>query len=271
MDEAIFSMIKDKGRNKSWAETMVFLEAEKLIYEANRVSMFHLSDSFARMDFVKEIKDVVENQFDIARKAKSDEECIQCVRTLRQETEALKEQDWQLRSKAAQLYAKVEFVRENNKIVGYIISAVSVVISGIEAYAGAMMISTMTPIGVLAGAVLVVDGINGITREAINQWQGDMTYSEGIFADAAMEAAEFMGFKAETGFAFYNAISLSAGICGILGLTLRSGARRLFRWIPTDYYRKVSKMSRPKLAMRIAGFGLKSKVIFDLISIDQND
>lgn len=42
MDELIFSMIKDKGRNKSWAETMVSLEAEKLIFEANRVSMFHL-------------------------------------------------------------------------------------------------------------------------------------------------------------------------------------------------------------------------------------
>lgn len=116
MDEAIFSMIKDKGRNKSWAETMVFLEEEKLIYEANRVSMLHLSDSFARMDFVKEIKDVVENQFDIARKAKSDEECMQCVRALRQETEALKEQDWQLRSKAAQLYAKVGLSEKTTKL-----------------------------------------------------------------------------------------------------------------------------------------------------------
>ena len=37
-----------------------------------------------------------------------------------------------LRTKAAKLYAKVEFIRENNKIVGYVISAVSVVLAGAE-------------------------------------------------------------------------------------------------------------------------------------------
>lgn len=270
MDEAIFSMIRDKGRNKSWSATMVYLEANNLISEANRVAMLHLSDSFSRMDFVKEIKDVIENQFDIAGKAKSDEECMQCVRTLRQETAALQEQDWQLRSKAAQLYAKVELVRENNKIVGYIISAVNVVLSGIAVVGGGLMISTMTPIGVLAGAILVIDGLNGISKEIINNWLGNMTYSEGVFADAAMSAAQFMGFKAESGLIAFNSASLLSGIYGILGLTLRSGSRRLFRWLPTDYYRKVSHMGRPRLAMKIVGYGLKSKVVFDLITVDKN-
>lgn len=54
-----------------------------------------------------------------------------------------------LRTKAAKLYAKVEFIRENNKIVGYVISAVSVVLAGAEIAAGFTLIGTMTPLGVL--------------------------------------------------------------------------------------------------------------------------
>ena len=55
-----------------------------------------------------------------------------------------------LRMKAAKVYAKVEFVRENNKIVGYVISAVHVVVSGAALFGGMIMMSSMTPVGVLA-------------------------------------------------------------------------------------------------------------------------
>ncbi len=70
-----------------------------------------------------------------------------------------------LRMKTAKVYAKVEFVRENNKIVGYMISAVNVVLSGAEIAVGLTLIGSMTPLGVLAGAILVTDGVNGISKE----------------------------------------------------------------------------------------------------------
>ncbi|WP_332637252.1 hypothetical protein [Enterobacter sp. 342] len=37
--------------------------------------------------------------------------------------------------------------------------------------------------------------------------------------------------------------------------------------MPVDYYRKVSTLSRPKLTMKIVGYGVKAKVIFDLMTI----
>jgi len=46
------------GRNKNWAETMVNLEARKLINTANTLSSFHLQDGLTRMKFVQEIKKV---------------------------------------------------------------------------------------------------------------------------------------------------------------------------------------------------------------------
>lgn len=83
-----------------------------------------------------------------------------CVKNLRAETENLEEQGRMLRTKAAKLYAKVEFVRENNKIVGYVISAVKIVVSGMAIFGGGVMIATGTPLGILSGAILITDGIN---------------------------------------------------------------------------------------------------------------
>ncbi|MBN7124776.1 hypothetical protein BSU01_24210 [Erwinia billingiae] len=272
MDTALLSMMQSGGRNRAWAETMVNLEARKLVNLANQLAGLHLSDGLTRMKFVEEIRGVIDQQFTSARRAVSDEECIACISTLRSEFDNLKEQDRQLRMKVAKLYAGVEFVRENNKIVGYVISAVHVVVSGVSIFGGFLMISTMGPIGALAGATLIVDGLNGISREVINTIQrAEDTPSQGIFADAAMDAAVFMGFKPETGLAFYNGTTLSASVYSIYGLATRTGAWRLFRWMPRDYYRKVETMNRPKLTMKIVSYGVRAKVVFDLLTTDNSD
>lgn len=267
MDAALLEMMRSGGRNKAWAETMVNLEARKLINIANRLSAFHLKDGLTRIQFVQEIKSVIDKQFAAARQAKSDEECLACVKNLRSEIENLEEQGRLLRNKTAKLYAKVEFVRENNRIVGYMISAVHVVLSGFAVVGGALMISTMTPVGVLAGAVLVVDGLNGLSKELITSLSDVQT--EGMFADGAMQAAEFMGFKAESGLAFYNTVTLTASVYSIWGLAKKPGAWRLFRWMPRDYFREIDTMSRPKLTMKIVGWGVQAKVIFDLLSVNE--
>lgn len=272
MDTALLSMMKSGGRNKAWAETMVNLEARKLISLANQLAGLHLSDGLTRIRFVEEIKSVVEQQFTAARQASTDEQCIACISALRTELDNLKEQDRLLRMKLAQLYAKVEFVRENNKIVGYVISAVNVVLSGVTIFGGFVMISTMGPLGILAGATLVVYGLNNISREIIHYAGPDGNApSRGIFADAAVETAVFMGFKPETGLALYNGATLGASIYSIYGLATRPGAWRLFRWMPRDYYRKVETLNRPRLTMKIVGYGVKAKVIFDLLTTDDGN
>lgn len=177
MDAALLNMIRS-GRNRNWAETMVNLEARKLINTANTLSSFHLKDGLTRLKFVQEIKYFIELQFAAARRAKSDAECMFCIKNLRAENENLQLQDKILRIKTAKIYAKVEFVRENNKIMGYVISAVQVIISG---------------------------------------------------------------------FAI------------------------VFRWLPMDYYREIDTISRPKLTMKIIGYGVKAKVIFDLLDVDSSN
>ncbi|EOS94396.1 DUF4225 domain-containing protein [Erwinia tracheiphila] len=270
MDHALLNMSRTGGRNQAWAETMVNLEARKLVSTANKLATAHLQDGLTRINFVREIQAVVEQQFAAAQRATSDEECMACIKNLRAENEILEEQGRMLRMKTAKLYAQVEFVRENNKIVGYMISAVKIIASSLTLIAGGVMIATMPAIGVLAGAILVADGANGITKE-IDILTGDTkSTSEGIFGDGAMQLAKFMGFKPESGLAAYNAISLTASVYSIVGLSRRPETWRLFRHIPADFYRKINTMSHPKLTMKIAGYGVKAKVIFDLLSKENN-
>lgn len=46
--------------NRTWSDTMVNLEARKVIETANRLSAYYLQDGLTRIKFVEEIKQVVE-------------------------------------------------------------------------------------------------------------------------------------------------------------------------------------------------------------------
>ena len=120
MDIALFP-----GQSRrQWADTMINLEARKLVNTANTVAAMHLSDSLTRLKFVDEIRKVVMQQFEAARKAKSDEECIACLKNLRTENEFLLEQSRMLKTGYARIYAEIQYVTEQNKIVGYFISGI---------------------------------------------------------------------------------------------------------------------------------------------------
>ncbi|MBH1930433.1 DUF4225 domain-containing protein [Serratia rubidaea] len=254
-------------RTNAWSATMINLEARKLINTANIVAANHLQDGLSRIQFIEDIKSLINQQFSLARKAKSDEEGIACIKSLRAENESLLEQDRLLKTRAAQLYAKVEFIRENNKVVGYVISAVQVVLAGMQVAGGVILASSMTPVGVLLGATLVIDAANTISKEVNNQLL-NKTDSQGFVADTAMSVAEFMGFRGERGLAAYKTVSLAANAYSVFGLLRKPGSWRLFYFMRSDFYRKMDSMSRPKLTMKVIGYGLNAKIVFDLLTID---
>lgn len=225
-----------------------------------------MQDGLSRIHFMEDIKSFIGKQFQMARQAKTDEECMVCIKNLKEEKENLHEQSRLLQQETAKLYAKVNFIKENNKIVGYTISAVKIIISGVSAFGGMALMATTTPIGVLAGAVLFVDSINDISKEIDQLRHGGHSRSEGIFADGAIGAAQFMGFKPENGLAVYQSVTLGASVYSIFALAKKPGAWRLFRWMPHDYQRRIVTMNRSTLTMKIVGDGVKAKVLFDLVS-----
>ena len=96
--------------------------------------------------------------------------------------------------------------------MGYVITAVNVVLAGLEVVGGFAIAATGTPIGIIAEVTLAANAYN------------------------------------------------------IFGLLRRPGTWRLFHYLPTDFYRKVETMKRPMLTMKIVGYGLKAKVVFDLMT-----
>ena len=186
-----------------------------------------------------------------------------CLRALRAENTSLLEQSRSLKTGYAKLYAEVKVVRDENKIVGYIISAVDVVVAGAAIFGGIVMMSSMTPVG----AVIVVNGLNTISREAAHNLLGDKQ-TEGIFADGSMEFAEFLGFSRQQGLGTYKTVTLFSEVYGAYGLRLKPEAQRLWYWTQPDFFRKVSGTPRPAMALKIAGWGVKAKVALDLLTIE---
>ncbi|KIS42025.1 DUF4225 domain-containing protein [Kosakonia radicincitans] len=261
MDIALFP----GQRGRAWVETMINLEARKLINTANIVGGDHLKDGLSRIRFMEDIKSFVMQQFSETRAARSDDECMQCLKNIRAENDSLLEQSRMLRTRSAQLYAKVELIKENNKIVGYMISAVKVVLAGVQISVGVAAMMTMMPVGMLAGAILVIDGANDISREINRQFMG-VPDSEGMVADGVMDVAQFMGFRRESGLGIYNSVGLAASVTTVFGAIRKPEAWRLFRWLPLDFYRTVDGMTRAKLTMKILGWGVSAKVVFELMS-----
>ena len=52
MDIALLNMAGSGRRNKAWVETMVNLEARKLVSTANTLAAFHLKDGLTKINFV---------------------------------------------------------------------------------------------------------------------------------------------------------------------------------------------------------------------------
>ena len=106
----------------------------------------HLQDGFIRIQFVDVIRAFIMAQFEAARRVQTDDDCMACLQALRAENTSLLEQSRSLKTGHGKLYAEVKVVRDENKIVGYIISAVDVVMAGAAIFGGIVMVSSMTPV-----------------------------------------------------------------------------------------------------------------------------
>ncbi|TYF48130.1 hypothetical protein DJ547_22150 [Enterobacter hormaechei] len=83
------------------------LRSRQIINTANIVGGQHLSDGLARIKFMDDIRQFVMQQFSATRAARSDEECMECLKNIRAENESLLEQSRMLRSRTAQLFAQI--------------------------------------------------------------------------------------------------------------------------------------------------------------------
>ncbi|HEN3606857.1 TPA: DUF4225 domain-containing protein, partial [Yersinia enterocolitica] len=171
-----------------------------------------------------------------------------------------------IRNKNASFYSSIKIIKENEKIIGYVITGFNILLGGVQLFTGGLMMSTMPVVGQVFGVIMVVDGVNTIDKN-VSKLLGD-NETEGLVADGFIRSAEFLGFERNPALATYTAISLGANVYSIYGLAFRANNWKLFYTMRGDFVRKVDNMSMPKLSIKMVGYGLKAKVIIDLMSTD---
>lgn len=167
----------------------------------------------------------------------------------------------------AKVYITINMGKYNNEI-GYTINAIGVVISGIQVGTGlGLIIKSGFILGKLAGAHLVVSGASTAAENFLHLL-GDDEYT-GVMEKGYRATAKFMGFEPKAGSMAYHAVDMASSLYGVVALSLKPDIWRLFKYIPSDYYRNYTKMSQGALLLKIAGAGNKVRIISDINEHDE--
>lgn len=234
-----------KTRFSNYFMAMAQAETNGLMNTALAVSAYHLHDPLTRVRFQDSVKRFALSQINIIRHSSDNKQCQQCIQAIRQERENLLIQDRMLRTGEAMLTASVRFYRENEKVIGYIIDGIGVVLGGMQVIGGfgitASSLMTGNVIGVIAGATLMFHGF-GTMAEKLD----GVNFAEKYYEDAS----QFLGFSRELGKLSYQVVDLSTSFYGLAKLTLKPEAWRLFYFTGPDFYRKVTAMSKPTMVLK---------------------
>ncbi len=117
-------------------------------------------------------------------------------------------------------------------------------------------------VGVIAGASLVLHGLNNIqesTANIINNRDGN----SGFLRDGYAATAKFLGFEAKTGIVAFSSMDLMLSGYGLGRMVLKPDAWRLFRFIPADYIRNIKTMGAPALTIEALGDALTIKSVYE--------
>ncbi|WP_416348338.1 DUF4225 domain-containing protein [Klebsiella aerogenes] len=127
----------------------------------------------------------------------------------------------------------------------YIIDGIDVVLGGMQVIGDfgitASPLMTGNVIGVIAGTTLMFHGFGAIAEKL-----DGVNFAEKYYE----EASQFLGFSRELGKLSYQVVDLSTSFYGLAILTLKPEAWRLFYFTGPDFYRKVTTMSKPAMALK---------------------
>lgn len=241
----------NKNKTTTYFLQIANIEAHHLLSVANSVSLLHIDDGLVRMQFQDEVKGFINAQISVIRSGNCDDDCLACIANLKLEREHLTAQDIMLRTGEASVSATVKFYHDNEKVIGYIIDGIGVILGGLQAVAGAGIlagsIATGNIIGMIAGTSLMFNGV-GSAIENI-QKLGNAQHPVNFVQRAYEDTASFLGFDRKIGFLAYQAVDLTTSFYGIFKLSLKPDIWRLYRYIPSDRYRKIDTLSKPALAI----------------------
>ncbi|BCG07789.1 DUF4225 domain-containing protein [Buttiauxella agrestis] len=249
-------------RDERYYRAMGSIECESLIAQARSLADRYIQDIMLRIQFVSSVESFARHNLDVFATSRNREDRKQAMQFIKEEMENLSKQDFMLSMGQAKIYATATFER-HEKTISYIIDGIAIVLGGVQVISGvtvaAASLASGNVIGVLAGATLVLTGINTV-QENVQKIQGDKKPT-GWIREKTMQTAEFMGFDRKTGDLAYLVLDLSSSLYVIGGLFLKPEAWRLFHYLPTDFQRKITTMGKTALSLKVISTGNKIRVI----------
>lgn len=115
--------------------------------------------------------------------------------------------------------------------------------------------------------MIVVNGFNTISREAAHNLLGDKQ-TEGIFAGGSMEIAEFLGFSRQQGLGTYKAVTLFSKCLRHVWSEAETRSTTAVVLDQARFRQESIRHATSAMALKIAGWGVKAKVVLDLLTIE---
>ncbi|PWC14964.1 hypothetical protein B4923_02685 [Brenneria roseae subsp. americana] len=248
--------------NNQYFLAMAQAAAFDLMKTARIVSSRHIKDLFLKAKFEDEIRRFSNGNLDAVRNASSPSECQIAISNIREECANIEKQGTMLSLEKAKVFITVN-MEKREKEIGYTINAIGVIVGGAQIVSGfGVIASTATYIGKFIGANIVLNGVSSSMESFLHLIGRDN--SVGFMKSGYMHTAEFLGFDKKSGLLAYHSVDLVSSFYGIVKLTLKPDAWRLFKYIPSDYYRKINTMSRASLMLKMVGAGNKIRIMSDI-------
>ncbi|MFT8209628.1 MAG: DUF4225 domain-containing protein [Symbiopectobacterium sp.] len=258
--------LNQRAANNQYYYALGQSAAFDLLKTARIVASRHISDLFLKAKFEEEIRRFSEGNLNAIRSASSTSECQQAIDNIKGECANIERQGTMLSLEKAKVFITVS-MEKREKEIGYTIDAIGVMLGGVQLISGiGIFAAATTYVGRLIGAHILLNGASS-AKESFDHLLGNDN-AVGFMKSGYIKTAEFLGFDKKSGLLAYHSVDLVTSFYGIVKLTLKPDAWRLFRYIPSDYYRKINTMSRASLTLKMIGAGNKIRVMSDIYNDD---
>ncbi|WP_455811297.1 DUF4225 domain-containing protein [Pseudomonas graminis] len=238
-----------------------------LLKVAEIVAGKHIRDHFIRARFLGEVKAFANANLHEISNAKSDAQCKAAINNIREESSNISTQGDRLTMGQAKIFLTIS-MEKYNKELGYTIDAVNLVVGTVQLAGGVSIarsaFKTGSMVGKIAGSYIII-GSGTSMLESILKLYGKEDPTN-FLKDAYVGVAKFMGFDQRVGLTTYHSMEIISSAYGVFKMSLKADAWRLYKFIPSDFYIQVGRMSKASLMLEVAVSGNNLRFIYGMHS-----
>ncbi|MEJ5175594.1 DUF4225 domain-containing protein [Erwinia sp. MYb416] len=241
--------------------------ASDLYRVAEIVAGKHIRDHFIRARFLDEVKAFANANLHEINKSKSDAQCKAAINNIMEESNNISTQGDRLTMGQAKIFLTVS-MEKYNKELGYTIDAVNLVMGTVQLAGGVSIarsaIKAGSMVGKIAGSYIIISSGTSMLENILKLYGKEDPPN--FLKDAYVGVAKFMGFDRRIGLTTYHSMEIVSSAYGVFKMSLKADAWRLYKFIPSDFYIQVGRMSKASLMLEVVVSGNNLRLIYGMHS-----